>query len=76
MSVPDLIDIKFTGWKWKENRFAPPTPVQVDRRCAEKKFQIDRRDLESYEENLKWESQLVSEALLETRKRKIFAINA
>ena len=38
-------------------------------------FQISKDDLESYEENLKWESVLVSDALQETRKRKFFAIN-
>lgn len=30
-------------------------------------FQISKDDLESYEENLKWESVLVSDALQETR---------
>ena len=38
-------------------------------------FIIKKNDLRSYEENLRWESALVSEALHDTRKRKFFAIN-
>ncbi len=38
-------------------------------------FERNDDTLKSYEENLKWESALVSEALHDTRKRKFFAIN-
>lgn len=38
-------------------------------------FKFKENDLRSYEENLKWESALISEALHDTRKRKFFAIN-
>ncbi|SFL09338.1 hypothetical protein SAMN05216302_10315 [Nitrosomonas aestuarii] len=76
--TPDsIVDIPFTKWKWKEKRSSSNNPThQIDQRCDSGQFEIKNDHLLSYEENLKWESVLVSEALQETRKRKAFAINA
>ncbi|MBA4142138.1 MAG: hypothetical protein H0X43_03830 [Nitrosospira sp.] len=73
--MEDLTEIKFAEWKWPNNRKLAKN-VDVDRRCSKNSFKINQGHLESYEANLRWESELVSEALHETRKRKFFAINA
>lgn len=71
----DLETVKFAEWNWQEHR-KQTRSVDVDRRCSRNSFEIKRDHLESYEMSLRWESELISSALHETRKRKFFAINA
>ncbi len=66
--------IKFSKWKWKEKRKNVANNINLDERTDS--FRISEENLKSYEENLKWESELVSTALHETRKRKYSAIKA
>jgi hypothetical protein len=73
MSSTDLTKIRFQSWKWTERRTVSK-PVDVDRRKTD--FTISQKHLTSHEENLRWESELVSDALDKTRKRKFFAISA
>ncbi len=60
----------------KEEKLSDNPVPDLNKRCEKKEFEIKREDLLKYEENLKWESILVSDALQEARKRKFFAINA
>ncbi|ADJ29263.1 hypothetical protein Nwat_2452 [Nitrosococcus watsonii C-113] len=71
----ELGEIRFTEWQWRDYR-NERIDVSPDRRCSRNSFKISKDHLESYEAGLKWESELVSAALDETRKRKFFAINA
>jgi len=71
--------IEFSEWKWGERRSSDsnePNNPHINKRCTKDRFEINNDHLISFEENLKSESTLVSEALQETRKRKFFAINA
>jgi len=48
----------------------------IDKRCDNKKLNIDHESFKNHENNLKWEFELVSSCLNEVRRRKFFAINA
>ena len=71
----ELTELEFAEWKWQEHR-KKNRNINLDRRCSRSSFKISKNHLESYEAGLRWESELVSAALHETRKRKFFAINA
>lgn len=70
-----LAEIEFAEWSWQEQR-KQGDRVDLDRRCSKNSFKISPSHIESYEAGLRWESELISAALDETRKRKFFAINA